>query len=310
MACFHPLTGYRARSVNPNGKRNVVFNPQMGYRDMPVVLACGQCCGCRLERSRQWAVRCFHEASLFKDNSFLTLTYNDDNLPNDPNKNQPITGTLVLRDFQLFMKRLRKEFGAGIRYYACGEYGDKTNRPHYHVCIFNFSPDDQRLHKIQNGNRLHTSETMDRIWSMGFTLTGAVTFQSAAYVARYIMKKINGPMSTSHYEQVDPETGQITIRKPEFTTMSRMRGIGKTWYDTYTSEIFPEDKIVVNGKKVRPPRYYDQQYEITNPDDYNRVKRERIRDAKMHADDQTPTRLRIREEVQLSSLKRLPRKLT
>ena len=130
MACYQPLKGYYSKSRNPNGKRNVVFNPQMGYRDRPVTVPCGQCIGCRLERSRQWAIRCYHEASMYERNSFVTLTYDDESLP--------LGGTLVFRDFQLFMKRLRKQYGAGIRFYACGEYGEKFGRPHYHVCLFNF----------------------------------------------------------------------------------------------------------------------------------------------------------------------------
>jgi len=309
MTCFHPLTGYRARSVNPNGKRNVVFNPALGYRDMPILLPCGQCTGCRIERSRQWAIRCFHEASLHEDNTFATLTYNNENLPNDPDLNQPYTGTLVPRDFQLFMKRLRKEYGAGIRFYACGEYGELNQRPHYHTCLFNFDPGDLTLFKIRDGIRYYTSDNLDQIWKMGFTLSGAVTFQSAAYVARYIMKKINGPMSTQHYEMVDQETGQITNKIPEYTTMSRMPGIGKHWYDKFKTDVFPSDEIIINGKKVRPPRYYDQRYEITDLDNYTRIKRKRIHNAKLHAHDQTSARLKVRETVQNARLKLLPRNL-
>ncbi len=303
------MTGYRSRSINVSGKRNVVFNPTAGYRDLPVVVPCGQCVGCRLERSRQWAIRCFHEASLFEENSFVTLTYNDTNLPNDPDKYHPCTGTLVLRDFQLFMKRLRKKFGPGIRFYACGEYGEKFGRPHYHVCLFNFEPPDLRLYKERDNTKTYTSQIMDETWDMGFTLTGSVTFQSAAYVARYILKKINGPVATQHYEMVDPETGQITRRLPEFTTMSRRPGIGKLWYDKFKTDVYDYDFVVLNGKKMRLPRFYDKQYEITDPDDYNRIKRSRIHNAKLHADDQTKSRLQVRETVQLSRLEILPRNL-
>ena len=139
-------------------------------------IPCGQCIGCRIERSRQWAIRCYHEASLHAENSFVTLTYNDTNLP--------ANNCVSVRELQLFMKRLRKRFGAGIRFYGCGEYGDLTGRPHYHICLFNFSPPDLTLYKITNDQRLYSSKSLDTIWGKGYTLTGDVTFQSAAYVAR------------------------------------------------------------------------------------------------------------------------------
>jgi len=309
VTCFQPLKGFRARSVNENGKRNVVFNRKAGYVDLPVTVPCGQCIGCRLERSRQWAIRCYHEASLYEDNSFVTLTYRDEDLPNKAELGQCAEGTLVLRDLQLFMKRLRKEFGAGIRYYACGEYGEKFGRPHYHLCLFNFDPPDKRIHKTRKEVVLYTSEILDRIWGLGFTLTGAVTFQSAAYVARYIMKKITGPEASNHYETLCPETGQVLTKVPEFTTMSRRPGIGKEWYEKFKTDVFDHDFVVLKGKKLRPPRYYDRQYEITNPSDYNRIKRERVNNAKLHTDDQSPARLKVRETVQNARLKRLPRNL-
>ena len=116
MPCYSPIKGYRSKVLSPNGKRTIVFKPNLGFVDLPVLVPCGQCCGCRLERSRQWAIRCTHEASLHENNCFITLTFNDDNLPSDK--------SLDVRHFQLFMKRLRKQFGSNIRYYHCGEYGE------------------------------------------------------------------------------------------------------------------------------------------------------------------------------------------
>ncbi len=300
MACFHPLKGYRGR-INSNGKRPIVFNPSQGYVDLPVLVPCGQCIGCRLESSRQWAIRCLHEASLHERNSFVTLTYNDDNLPEDR--------SLSIRHLQLFMKRLRKQYGAGIRFYACGEYGEKLGRPHYHLCLFNFEPPDKKLHKQINGKNLYTSKSLDQIWGKGFTLTGDVTFQSAAYVARYIMKKINGSEATLHYETVDSETGEIQNIKPEFTTMSRRPGIGTNWLRKFSTDVYPDDFIVVNGKKMRPPRFYDKQFEITNQDDFLLLKRRRTRAAIKHSDNNTPARLKTREYVQQRQADELVRNL-
>ncbi len=205
------------------------------------------------------------------------------------------------------MKRLRFEVTQKVRFYACGEYGEKLGRPHYHICLFNFDPPDKRMFKMRDKIPVYTSEMLDRIWGKGFTLTGSVTFQSAAYVARYIMKKVNGPESTNHYENVDPETGEITKRKAEFTVMSRRPGIGKAWYEKYKSEVFDHDYVVINGKKMRPPRFYDQCYEVTDLNDYRRIKRQRVVDARQHAHDQVPSRLAVRETVQLARLIKLNR---
>ena len=243
-----------------NGKRKIVFNPRDGFSDLPILLPCGQCIGCRLERSRQWAIRCMHEAQLHDENSYITLTYNDKNLPKD--------GSLNLRHFQLFMKRLRKKTGKKIRFYHCGEYGEKFKRPHYHACLFGYQFPDLRYFKTINGNKLYTSKYLDSVWTnkngetMGFSTIGNVTFESAAYVARYIMKKINGEKAEAHY--VNKETGEIL--KPEYTTMSRRPGgLGAEWLKKYKTDVYPGDFVVVRGKKMKPPKYYDRQYELTYP---------------------------------------------
>lgn len=307
MPCYHPLNGYLAKEVNAGGKRNVVFNLSRGYVDRPVTLPCGQCLGCRLERSRQWAIRCVHEASLHSDNCFVTLTYADEHLP--------LGSSLKKREFQLFMKRLRKRHGAGIRFYGCGEYGEENARPHYHVCLFNYDPSDKILFSVRKKIQLYKSADMDDLWGKGGTRTGDLTFESAAYVARYIMKKITGPGSASHYETVDPGTGEIINREPEFTTMSRggkyqsKGGIGKAWYDQYSADVYNHDFVVFNGKKMRSPRYYDRQFELKNPVAYKRLRNKRLAKAKNQAADNTPDRLRVREKVSEAKLEKLPRNL-
>lgn len=234
-------------------------------------------------------------------NAFITLTYNDANLPP--------SGSLHLPDFQNFMKRLRKKYGAGIRFYHCGEYGENTFRPHYHACLFNFDFPDKILFKTSNDNRLYTSEILSELWPLGHHLIGDVTFESAAYCARYIMKKVNGEPAKDHYVNIDPETGEVFELKPEYTTMSRRPGIGSTWLQKYESDVFPDDFVVLNGKKMRSPTYYSRQYEISSPDEFRKNRGARVRNAKKHADDNTPARLKVRETVQKARLKMLPRKL-
>lgn len=266
---------------------------------MPVTLPCGQCVGCRLERSRQWAMRCYHEASLFEHNCFITLTFNSQHLPEDM--------SLDVRDWQLFMKKLRKKYGSGIRFFHCGEYGSHKGRPHYHACLFNFDFPDKKLWQIKNGYPLYRSPSLEELWPYGYSTIGEVTFESAAYVARYIMKKITGEAAEEHYQYVDPETGEIFDRKPEYTTMSRRPGIGKKWFEQFASDVYPSDFVVVNGKKLKPPKYYDGLFEVEDPDAFNKIKGERRKSAKQHIDNNTPERLIIRERVQLNKLARLER---
>jgi len=308
MACYHPIKGWKSKSVSSTGRRQIVFNPSLAYKDMPATIACGQCIGCRLERSRQWAMRCVHEAQLHDRNVFITLTYNDLHLPRD--------NSLNLDHFQRFMKRLRFHFsGRIIRFFHCGEYGEKYGRPHYHAIIFNLDFEDKKLWSISNGQKLYTSPTLDKLWSdpdsgqpLGFATIGEVTFESAAYVARYVMKKVTGPMAENHYSRLDENTGECYQIKPEYTTMSRRPGIGKGWYDKYKTDVYPSDFVVMRGdKKFKPPRFYDGLYEREYPSDMDKLKAKRARNAHSRLDDNTPERLNVRERVKLAQISKLKR---
>lgn len=305
MPCFHPMTVWRSKFVNPqSGKRPMVFNPRQALQpDAPEKVPCGQCVGCRLERSRQWAIRCMHEAQLHEDNCFITLTFSPAALDERPNQ-----WSLDVRDFQLFMKRLRKKFGSNIRFYHCGEYGEKNGRPHYHACIFGFDFPDKVLWKITpTGHRLYTSATLEELWPFGFSTIGDVTFESAAYVARYIMKKITGDLAEDHYEWIDAYTGEIRPLKPEYTTMSRRPGIGRGWLDKYMDDVYPHDFVIVNGRKMRPPRYYDGVLQTERPYEFDEIKENREINSKKHIDNNTTERLKCREVVQRARLGLLPR---
>jgi len=266
MPCYKPLKGWYAKKRNPTGKRSIVFKRTEGHYDRPITIPCGQCVGCRLERSRQWAIRCVHEASLYENNCFITLTYNEENL-NDKS-------TLVKADFQKFMKRLRKKYGNNIRFFHCGEYGEKNQRPHYHACLFNFDFQDKELWSIRDNVKLYRSQTLQELWPFGFSTIGEVTFESAAYVARYIMKKINGDKAKEHYQG----------KQPEYTTMSRRPGIGKEWLNKYSSDVYPNDKIVVRNDLIcKPPKYYDQQFELDYPEIISKLKYIRKETARLNS---------------------------
>lgn len=290
MPCFRPIKGYRAASVNPSGKRGIVFNPRKGFVDQPLDIPCGQCIGCRLERSRQWAMRCYHEASLYDDNCFITLTYSPECVPLD--------GSLNVKHFQDFMKRLRFRFGSGIRFFHCGEYGEKFNRPHYHACIFNFDFPDKEIWTERDGIKTYTSEILNDLWeNKGFCLIGDLTFESAAYVARYVTKKITGDRAPDHYGD----------RRPEYTTMSRRPGIGKQWLERFTEDVFPCDNVVIRGKVMKPPKYYDRVFEVDNPEIFSKLKRIRKEKGVEMAEKEPESRLAVREEAQLLSFKLLKR---
>lgn len=256
MPCYRPLTAYR----NPAGGP-LLFSSRFGFGDRALKVPCGQCMGCRLEYSRRWAMRCMHEAQLYEDNCFVTLTYSDDKLPVD--------GSLSKSDFVGFHKRLRDRVGYGrFRFFACGEYGDRTNRPHYHALLFNYDFADKEFFNFtRDGHRLYTSSLLDDVWGFGHCQIGSVSFDSAAYVARYVTKKITGDMADDHYQG----------RQPEFCDMSRRPGIGRGWLEKFTSDVYPRDHVVVNGVKCKPPRYYDGVFEIMDPKVFNRIRGSRVR---------------------------------
>lgn len=280
-----------------------MFQKPKGVYFTPLQVPCGQCIGCRLERSRQWAVRCLHESQCYDENCFVTLTYDNAHLP--------AGNTLVLSDLQKFLKRFRKITSyKKIKFYACGEYGDQYGRPHYHLAIFGHDFDDKILYKkTRNGDSLYTSEILKSVWQLGSHQIGALTFSSAAYIARYVMKKMTGRKAAQHYEFVDPQTGEIFDRLPEFNTMSRRGGIGSTWLKKFNTDVYSGDFVIVNGKKCRPPRFYDGQYEILDPSDMRRVKLARISNARRHADNNTPERLVVRETVLKARIKTLKREI-
>lgn len=287
MPCYHPISGYITKGTT---KSFSIHQPRTGLPFFAQTIPCNQCIGCRLERSRQWAMRCMHESQLHKESCFVTLTYNNENLPR--------SGSLDKRDFQLFIKRLRASLKKKrIRYYHCGEYGETLGRPHYHACIFGYNPEDLQLIKENSGVRLYHSSSLEKLWGLGYVTVGNVTFESAAYVARYITKKITGAKAESHYQG----------RTPEYTTMSRRPGIGKPWLEQYQNDIYPKDFVTIREKKVKPPKYYDKLYEHRDPQGYLSIKVRRKLSGIEQVLDNTPERLQVKEAVTKINLTKLAR---
>jgi len=313
MPCYSPLIAFRSQTVKTSkGLPSISilsagdpFPAGVPSSDR-LQLPCGRCIGCRLERSRMWAVRCMHEASLHPFNCFITLTYSPDHLPDD--------ASLSVKHLQLFMKRLRKYIYsnsnlsssslslspsfARVRFYACGEYGESLGRPHYHACLFGFTFPDLSIYSTRSSVSLYTSAILDKLWGLGFCTVGDVTFDSAAYVARYILKKQLGSDAVDFYSG----------RQPPFTTMSRRPGIGAGWISSHYNDVFSGDFIPVRGSVTcKPPRFYDNIYDKIDPASFEELKKKRLIIAKVasKSSDNSPRRLRVREKVkELQALKR------
>lgn len=290
MACYHPLTAWRAPpGLSQRYDRTIMFNDPHDPRCEQIQLPCGQCIGCRLERSRQWALRCVHEASLHDSNSFLTLTYADD------------PKTLNLEDIQHFLKRLRRRIeSTKIKFFQCGEYGELFSRPHHHVLLFGYDFPDRKIWARSTAGYVYRSDLLEELWPYGFSSIGDVTFESAAYVARYCLKKVNGPLALDHY----------LGRKPEFVTMSRRPGIGSQWIEKYHGDVYPKDFVTVrDGIKCRPPRFYDNFFMANHLEEFKQIKERRIIQGKLLAQDNTPDRLAVKEKVKEVSIQSLRRNL-
>lgn len=296
MTCYNPLSGWKSRSGG------ITWNRTEAFTDLPdMVVPCGQCIGCRLERSRQWSVRIMHEAAMHEDNCFLTLTYDDDHLPPD--------GSLRKSDFQKFIAKLRRDLAFYISYFHCGEYGDLNWRPHYHAILFGIDFRDRvAFCRGEAGFASYTSATLSKYWEHGISTVGDVSSKSAAYVARYCLKKVNGDKAVDYYKRVD-EAGNVYWLEPEYATMSKKEGIGKRWFEKYGAEVIAYDGVVTAGMLGRPPRYYDKLRDRINHAELFGSKIDRMCKALKHKEDQTPERLKDRELVKKAAISNLKRDL-
>lgn len=284
MSCVRPLTAYRGAGGA------IVFDVNKSLTRVPFRLPCGRCIGCRMKKAQEWGMRCMHEKRMHKHNCYVTLTYEDEFLP---------TGnTLVKRDLQLFLKRLRKRKGSGIRYFAGGEYGGRGGRPHYHLLLFNCHFEDMK-YQTRNfrGDPIYSSAELRELWFQGFNTIGEVTLDSAIYCAKYCIKKVSGDPAMAHYEWVSDIDGVVYDRQPEFGTMSLKPGIGAGYYEKYGNEVRDHDSVIVNGRVTRPPRYYDVKSEGVDSDKFGEHKKRRKRLAVLNKADNTPERLAVKEEL-------------
>jgi hypothetical protein len=284
-------------------------------------ISCGQCIGCRLRRARDWAMRCMHEASLYDENCFITLTFKD----------VGFRPQLRYQIFQKFLRRLRHYRSwfhfdpAGVyypksdthraklirvfpklRYFVAGEYGEEHDRPHFHAILFGYNfADRTKIRQLDSGCDIYRSATLERLWPYGYSSIGQVTFESAAYIAKYCVKKKTGLHSVQHYTRCD-EFGEYEL-EPEFAHMSLKPGIGAPWLKKFKTDVYPHDYVIVDGMKLPPPRYYDKLFDVlvrefgppTREEFYamERVKSIREIDGLERWEDNTSARLEVRAQV-------------
>lgn len=309
MPCYHPIDAWRSAE-------GVSHRPTPDFTHFKH--ACGRCIGCRLERSRNWALRLVHEKRFHEDSSFITLTYDEEHLPP--------SGSLDVKHFQDFMKRLRFDISPKrVRFFHAGEYGEKRRRPHYHAIIFGESFSCGVCH-LARPHRCHTcgayefeesargdvtwrSPLLDRLWPSGLARVGDVTFESCAYVARYVTKKKTGREAVGHYERISEVDGEIFSLKPEYCTMSRRPGIGALHFEKHVADIYRGDFVLSRGRRSLPPKFYDKLLEKSDPELYADVK-DRRECALLSApkQDRTVERLADRETVKLAQMCALKRR--
>lgn len=268
MCCFHPIDAWRR---DDQTKLDFTNAPKIRkHHTEHLKVPCGKCIGCILDKANDWATRCYCETKGWTNNCFITLTYNDKNLPENEQ--------LRKKDLQDFWKRLRYHYQGKetwvnpqngrienpIRYFACGEYGPKTKRPHYHACVFNWKPSDLKFYKENHqGDKLYTSKELTKIWGKGFVIVGNLTYQSACYVARYVSKKI--------FKQ--KELYKIANFTKEYTTCSTNGGIGlKYWKEnikkiTNNKGIFIKIKDKVKNKRI--PKYFIRKWKESGDTEYD-----------------------------------------
>lgn len=277
MGCYHPLSAVITDLQSPrdDGKFRTVrvlgayhgTVPALLPNEQHVLLPCGQCIFCRLRRSLEWTIRCYHEQSRLGPGSFVTLTFDDDHVRRLPDGQL----TLEYRPFQLFMKRLRKAFpDVSFRFVMCGEYGSRTQRPHYHAMLFGF-----RFPDLFPFGHYYRSATLERLWPLGHSVIADLVPGSINYVCRYNLKKITGAKADEWYKG----------RMPEFIRCSNRPGIGSDWLDTFYQDIYKVDLFTEQvlrdsarylGRDCRPPKYYDKLISLDKPGLWEAIRQARI----------------------------------
>lgn len=291
MTCANPNFGYRKKGTKNKLRFEQSLRNNSQYEEL--ILNCKKCKSCKFHSTRTWSLRCDQEASMHKNNTWVTLTYRNSSLPPDSSLWRP--------DLKYFIEDLRKKYvpknpkeHEKITYFACGEYGEQYGRPHYHICLFNFKFPDQYFHKYNKKTKVSyfRSPSLERLWPNGFSDCSELTAAAAAYTARYCLKKKYGVDAIKAYNYRDPETGEKISLTPEFVQMSTNPAIGKRWWiDNYDDT--RKDFIMWRGQRHSICTYYDKLEEKLFPDNLA-LKKIKRREA---LENQEPITIQRRETV-------------
>lgn len=262
------------------------YDNAMHYKK--TIIPCQKCIGCRLDYAKDWANRTYLESTLYKHNYFITLTYDEEHLEYNEElidqdgrswtDNGNFLPTIKTETFETFLNTLRKIFEReyhhkGIRFIGCGEYGEESARPHYHLILLNcpFPAETFFEPRIKNNNVYYRNTILERAWKKGISNICEANWQTMSYTARYITKKVNGEAEIELYYA----NGIIK----EFFRQSRDPGIGKPYYDLHKEKIYESDSILISNKKgvhrEKPPLYFDKLFEQENPEKWKEIKRKR-----------------------------------
>jgi len=273
VGCVQPSRAWRRR----HGE-GITFVRAEGWADRPVEIKCGRCLGCKRQKAQAWAIRITHEASMHRSNCFLTLTIDDEHMPENRG--------LDVRHWQLFAKRLRKRAGP-FRHLYSGEYGSRWGRPHYHACIFGM---DMRRGAESFPNEakhpLWRSAVLDDIWGMGHVAIGELEYASAQYTAKYVVKS----------EGKEKDAERYGLRKPEYISMSRRPGIGASWIEKFKTDAFGDGVLIHDGKRHAVPKFYERVLDEMELGAW-KFKRARAIDELREAGELTRTRLDTKEYI-------------
>lgn len=318
MPCYKPNLAFKHRYV----KQKLKFVARKHYRNaegldpfrspeylsltqkddwIPLALPCQQCIFCRLQNSKEKAIRAIHQSKSSDHNCFLTLTYNDECVPKTPR------GTLIYNyeDIRNFMKRLRYYHSdIKIKSFGCAEYGEKFSRPHFHLCLFNYDFPDKKFWRHSQNDwsdekwPVYRSKELEELWPFGYAEIGSLTTESASYVARYVTKKITGKDKHLHYEDRPPER-----------LVCNSQGIGLEWLKKYATDVLSTDSVIFKSLEMKIPRYYQKKLEEMYPERYSDIKNQRLDKIREIDLDSTKERLKVREKVHELKAKKLIRSL-
>ena len=321
MSCTHPKTAY----FNPNASIGSRLLWKLPTTDIindysPIPIPCKRCDACQKTYARDWGVRAFMEMHQHEKNCFLTLTYDEDN----------IHESLQPDHMTKFLKRLRHAVAPlKIRYIQCGEYGSKGHRAHHHALIFGYDFDDKVfVGKSDKDEEMFSSVKLDKLWGKGFCTIGEANIKTALYISGYIGKKIYGTKDTdgfyvsggsknTHYNKVDKETGEVLIIHKEYMTMSKKPGLGHSFFTKFTTDLFPDGKILVPSagtlQEYPVPQYFFNKLAETNPNLFIQSRDLRLERALeyelKHKNESSPERLRTKAFIAKKEKNKLGRPL-